>query len=82
VVGTGGGFAANNNQAQVFGYQDNAGFDRLDFSTSHSDYAFNQVDIANGPIVTTPEPASIALLSTGFLGLAAWRRRRKATLES
>ena len=65
------------------------GFDHLtsvEFSNSDTG-AFSGLvgmsldDINTSAATTTPEPASIALVSTGLLGLAAIRRRRKTANE-
>ena len=41
-------------------------------------YDLSFEEFSEGPIVTTPEPATIGLLATGFLGIAGFGRRRRA----
>ena len=44
--------------------------------TSDTNVLLNSGSLAAGPVTTTPEPSSIAMLGTGLLGIAAVMRRR------
>lgn len=73
---TGGGAAANNNQATLFGLTDAAGFDRVTMESASGEFAFNQLTLGI-ETHTVPEPMSMLLLGSGLFGVGIVHRRRK-----
>jgi hypothetical protein len=52
---------------------------RFSVFTSYNELGLASTDVIDGlDIASVPEPATLVLLSLGFVGLAVWRRRMKA----
>jgi hypothetical protein len=80
----GGAGGANDGNLNFFGYINTVSlFDEVRFSsvgtTSQSEdfWGFDDMTIGSQEQVSVPEPASLALVATGLLGLAAMRRRQR-----
>lgn len=83
-VGGQGGLEPNNDQGPFLGLADDLGFDRIRF-TGTGPFAINDLVYATeagpgNPGEVVPEPATMTLLASGLVGMAAARRRRRQAI--